>query len=51
MSKVEDYPGPTKDQPEKEAVEWPANEGIVGARSAHVGTDRRTFILILQRET
>jgi len=21
MSKVEDYPGPTKDQPEKEAVE------------------------------
>jgi len=29
MSKVEDYPGPTKDQPEKEAVEWPTNEGIV----------------------
>ena len=29
MSKIEDYPGPTKDQPEKEEVEYPANEGIV----------------------
>jgi hypothetical protein len=25
MSKIEDYPGPTKDQPEKEEVEFPAD--------------------------
>ena len=29
MSKIEDYPGPTKDQPEEEGLEYPANEGIV----------------------
>jgi hypothetical protein len=29
MSKIEDYPGPTEDQPEKEGVGSPADEGIV----------------------
>jgi hypothetical protein len=29
MSKIEDYPGPTKDQPEKEGVGSPADERIV----------------------
>ena len=29
MRKIEDYPGPTEDQPEKEGVEFPADEGIV----------------------
>ena len=29
MTMIEDYPGPTKDQPEKEEVEFPADEEIV----------------------
>ena len=28
ISMIEDYPGPTKDQPEKEGVGSPADEGI-----------------------
>jgi hypothetical protein len=29
MSKIEDYPGPTEDQPEKEGVGSPEDGGIV----------------------
>jgi hypothetical protein len=29
MSKIEDYPGPAEDQPEKEGVGSPADEGMV----------------------
>ena len=29
MRMIEDYPGPTEDQPEKQGVEFPADEGIV----------------------
>ena len=29
MTMIEDYPGPTEDQPEKQGVELPADEGIV----------------------
>jgi len=29
MRTIEDYPGPTEDQPEKQGVDSPADEGIV----------------------
>ena len=29
MRMIEDYPGPTEDQPEKQGDEFPADEGIV----------------------